>query len=95
MYALAGDRRNDPRIVQILLEHGADPNARGNGGLTPITVHRVSDSEYGKTEMARVLIEHGVMQMLGQDSIRHCVREAMLRALFINFRAPCQVHCAT
>jgi hypothetical protein len=56
LFALAGDRLNDPRIVQTLLEHGADPNARGNCGLNPL--HRVS--ELGKTEIARVLIEHGV-----------------------------------
>jgi hypothetical protein len=45
---------NSPAAVRLLLSRGADPNVRANG-LTPLHLA----SEYGKIEIARLLIEHG------------------------------------
>jgi tetratricopeptide (TPR) repeat protein len=42
-------------IVRLLLDQGADPNARGESGRTPL--HRAAES--GQPEIARLLIEHG------------------------------------
>ena len=47
----------DPRVVRLLLDHGADPNilARIQQGNTPL--HRASRS--GRIEIVRLLVEHG------------------------------------
>ena len=42
-------------IVSLLLEHGADPNARQHGGFTPLH----SAAQAGDVEMARVLLKAG------------------------------------
>ena len=48
---------NNPRVVRLLLDHGAIPNVRArlSDGLT--TLHRASQT--GRAEMVRLLIEHG------------------------------------
>jgi ankyrin repeat protein len=50
-------RTDDPRVIRLLLDHGADPNvrAREDDGLAPL--HRASHS--GRIERARLLVEHG------------------------------------
>jgi ankyrin repeat protein len=47
---------NDPRFVRLLLDHGADPNIREReDGNTPLHLA----SQNGRTEIARLLVEHG------------------------------------
>jgi len=46
-----------------LIERGADPNTRGDGGITPL--HRALRN--GRVEMARVLIEHGANAEVKDD----------------------------
>ena len=53
-YALQG-YPNGTEVVRLLLDHGADPNARWKNGLTPL--HRAS--QYGKIEIVRTLVERG------------------------------------
>ena len=45
----------DPRVVRLLLDHGADPNVPGWRGITQL--HRASQS--GRIEITRLLVEHG------------------------------------
>ena len=42
-------------IVRLLLEYGADVNARRNDSFTPLHVA----ARYGRVELARILLEHG------------------------------------
>ena len=42
-------------VARLLLEHGAEVNARGNGHSTPLHVA----VQYGRAEVVRVLLEHG------------------------------------
>jgi ankyrin repeat protein len=49
-----GNPPNGPKVARYLLEHGADVNARSDGG-TPL--HRTL--RHDGVEIARVLIEHG------------------------------------
>jgi ankyrin repeat protein len=55
----------DPRVVRLLLDHGADPNilGRGQDGNTPL--HRASRS--GRIEIARLLVEHGASVEVRND----------------------------
>jgi hypothetical protein len=41
--------------ARVLLDHGADPNARIGGGVTAL----IMSAAYGDTETVRVLLEHG------------------------------------
>ncbi|HEY3345452.1 MAG TPA: ankyrin repeat domain-containing protein [Anaerolineaceae bacterium] len=50
-------------ITQILLQAGADPNARQQGGLTPL--HAAAQNE--QLEMVRLLLEHGADPLLKSD----------------------------
>jgi ankyrin repeat protein len=63
---LAMDRNNKSyEVAQILLEHGAEPNVKTNGGKTPL--HLLSEGGYLSMEdyaldfawLSRVLLEHG------------------------------------
>jgi len=45
----------DPASLRLLLEAGADPNARQQGGLTPL--HAAAHADH--VDMARLLLEHG------------------------------------
>jgi len=47
--------RGDAEIVKLLLENGADPNARQESGFVPL--HEAAAN--GKEAIARLLIEHG------------------------------------
>ena len=53
-------------LLQALLEHGADPNARQSGGLSPL--HTAADR--GDVEMARLLLEHGADPAVADDEGR-------------------------
>jgi hypothetical protein len=54
------------RVARLLIERGADPNARCQEGFTPL--HRALFQ--GRTETARVLIEHGASVELKDDEGR-------------------------
>ena len=47
--------KDQPASVRALLEHGADANARGDNGETPMMMA----AGYGYTEIVRILLEHG------------------------------------
>lgn len=53
-------------LMRVLLEHGADPNARQSGGFTPL--HTAADR--GDVEMARLLLEHGADLAVEDDEGR-------------------------
>lgn len=52
---MAAVMRGNQRIVQLLLERGADPNARGTGGVTALALARERDD----TASAALLKQHG------------------------------------
>ena len=55
-FASRDGHRDDSRVVQLLIEHGADPNTRASrSGFAPL--HRASEN--GRIEVVRLLIEHG------------------------------------
>jgi ankyrin repeat protein len=60
--AFARDRES----ARVLLEAGADPNGRGEGGFTP--VH--SAAQNGDTEFMRLLLEHGADASTATDDGR-------------------------
>jgi ankyrin repeat protein len=55
-----------PDLVQMLLDRGANPNARAETGLTPL--HSAAGS--GQTELATVLLAHGA-DLNAQDDRGH------------------------
>ena len=55
IYASKDGHRNDNRVARLLIERGADPNTVGVLDYTPL--HHAS--EYGRIEIARLLIEYG------------------------------------
>ena len=63
-YAPRNGHRNDARVARLLIERGADPNARGSGGYTPL--HRASEA--GRIETACLLIERGANVEAKNDS---------------------------
>ena len=50
-------------LVRLLLEHGADPNARQHGGWTPIH----SAAQNGSLDIVELLIKHGADPTLKND----------------------------
>ena len=77
---------DQPDVVQLLLLHGVNPDARARGGLTPLHI-AVSKCQVG---CVRALIENGaditMRDDLGQDAIakaelRSKKREAVLKLL--------------
>jgi hypothetical protein len=65
-YASRDGHRNDTRVAQLLIAHGADPNILGREGFTPL--HRASIS--GRIEIVRLLIEHGANVEVKDDQGR-------------------------
>ena len=65
-FALLYGRKIEPKVVQLLVEHGADPNRRGYEGSTAL--HRASKS--GQFEIVRLLIEHGANEEVKDDEGR-------------------------
>ncbi len=53
----------EEELVELLLEHGADVNARGDGGARPLHCA-------GTTEIARLLLEHGARADVPDDEGR-------------------------
>jgi ankyrin repeat protein len=62
----AAAARNDVEIVGALLEAGADPNRRQEGGVTPL--HEAAAS--GNEAMARLLLAHGAEREARTDDGR-------------------------
>jgi ankyrin repeat protein len=54
----------DHESVRALLEAGADPNVRQQGGLTPLH----AAAHHGDTELADLLLKHGADPELADDS---------------------------
>jgi ankyrin repeat protein len=54
-------------VIPILLEHGADPNAKTESGYTALQFIRQSGLEKAK-EMADLILSHGVKTTPGKDS---------------------------
>jgi ankyrin repeat protein len=54
-YYIQRPREGQPHIAGVLLEHGADTDARDDGNCTPL--HRAS--QLGHLQVIHVLIEHG------------------------------------
>jgi uncharacterized protein len=50
-------------LARLLLENGADPNARQNGGFTPLH----SAAQNGQVELIEVLLEHGAQRNVLTD----------------------------
>ncbi|KAB5566316.1 DYW family of nucleic acid deaminases-domain-containing protein [Coniochaeta sp. 2T2.1] len=63
-----------PKIVELVLERGADPNARDVGGRTPLSEAAL----WGRHENVKILIKHGA------DPLLACVRDGK-RALAVDF----------
>jgi ankyrin repeat protein len=57
---------NHTGIVRLLLEHGADPNARQQGGFTPI--HAAAQN--GNEELYALLVAHGADEEATTDDGR-------------------------
>jgi ankyrin repeat protein len=62
----------DPESLRLLLEAGADPNVRQQGGFTPLHAAAHIDHE----EMARLLLEHGADPAAKTDDGREPARIA-------------------
>ena len=52
-----------PQLAQVLLDSGADPNGRGEGGLTAL--HSAAQNE--DEELARLLLDRGANPSLAAD----------------------------
>lgn len=61
----AADRGN-PKMVSLLIAHGADPNLRGKNGQTPLLVC----ANNGNTKISRILIDAGANVNLGEKPSR-------------------------
>jgi len=56
--ALGGSGPNDLAIVQLLLAHGADVNAKANNGARPLSLAL----QGGPTEITKLLRKHGAKE---------------------------------
>jgi len=52
-------KRGNKAVVELLLSRGAEANAKGQRGETPL--HRAAESgdDWGRTDVAKLLLEHG------------------------------------
>jgi ankyrin len=55
-------------IVQILLHHGADYNARARDGQTPVSIAALM----GHSKIIRLFIQHGANVLLTKDTVKSC-----------------------
>jgi ankyrin repeat protein len=53
-------------VCALLLEAGADPNARQHGGFTPL----LEAAQHGDTELAELLLQHGADPTIALDDGR-------------------------
>jgi uncharacterized protein len=58
--------------MRLLLEAGADPNARQQGGFVPL--HEAAHTD--DVDMARLLLDHGADPSLAADDGRDAIRMA-------------------
>jgi len=68
----AASAAHDRETMRLLLEAGADPNARQQGGFVPL--HEAAHSD--DVEMARLLLAHGADPALAADDGRDAIRIA-------------------
>lgn len=60
----------DVEYVELLLKHGADPNARDKDGRTPL--HYVAFN--GHVEIVKVLLEHGADPRIADNGGAYSLR---------------------
>jgi ankyrin repeat protein len=58
-------RLGDIETMRVLLEHGADPNVKGSGGLTPLMMAAATDAD---PAMVRLLLDKGAVAGVGDES---------------------------
>jgi uncharacterized protein len=63
---------HDHETLRLLLEAGADPNARQQGGFTPL--HSAAHTD--DVELAKLLLAHGADPAIAADDGRDCARIA-------------------
>ncbi len=86
----AAGAAHDTETMRLLLEGGADPNARQQGGFVPL--HEAAHTD--DVDMARLLLDHGADASLAADDGRDAVRMAAddgstrVAALFAAAQAP-------
>lgn len=61
----AVEKRHD-KIVEMLLQHGADPNAESKFGKSPITIA----SEAGQVDLVRILMLANQMRAASREQVR-------------------------
>ena len=75
------------RVARLLLEHGADVNARTKFGLTPL---RLLSEKNGNLEVAQLLLEHGAdlnsRSRSGCDSVYMAIERGYLDLLQLLFK---------
>ena len=71
-WATTGDNFKDGSVLRLLLEHGADINAQGQTGRTPLHVA----SQFGAQEVVRVLLKHGADVELKMNGGSTALQEA-------------------
>jgi uncharacterized protein len=86
----AAGAAHDTETMRLLLEAGADPNARQQGGFVPL--HEAAHTD--DVDMARLLLDHGADPSLAADDGRDAIRMAAddgstrVAALFAAAQAP-------
>ena len=68
----AASAAHDTETMRLLLDAGADPNARQQGGFVPL--HEAAHTD--DVDMARLLLDHGADPSLAADDGRDAIRMA-------------------
>ena len=71
-------RRNDPTYVRFLLEHGADPNIRDSGGVTPLML---AVTQNAPACVAALLAHHADPDVANDNGETPLIRAVQLRNL--------------
>ncbi len=68
-FACQGNVPENTNIVRALIKHGADVNAKGECGYTPLHMA----CQWGHVELAKILIEHGADQNALNDAGQNAI----------------------